>query len=68
MPASSSKRAKRSVRATKPKKRMDGAFRSMVIGKSHDPRDIDLRRRVDCEMAEDEAAKRAGWGPGHIGP
>lgn len=44
------------------KNRWDGLFRSRVIGKSHDPRDFDIRRRVvDHEMAEDEAAKRAGW-------
>lgn len=62
------KRRKRTRRWKDPKKtKAFLRFYSTVVGKSHDPRDVDLRRRFDNEMAEDEATVRAGWGPGHIG-
>ncbi len=81
MRASAYKRKKRRVRKVKTKprhplpcpgrgrtkdKKRDWLFRSMVIGKSHDPRD--QYKGFDTTMAEDEAAVRAGWGPGRVGP
>ncbi len=65
MPTSSSKRKKRPVRAAKPgtrtrKNGKDWRFRSRVIGKSHDSRDVDLRRRVDNEKADQEMLRRHG--------